>query len=770
MDSTQLSSYSPALGSKVSVKPTYNEEQVKNKGAWLLCYIEKGQAKMSQTVKYITPHTVENNYLLNALERQAMKPDKAISVRKIREKEREYAENLYSCAMVYINLFKDGGLPSSIPPDSYKIINQALEILESYRNPYITQTLLMTLLAGEMGNIREGRYHCMSMHSCSILLEMVHRLKVPKNSSSLNVFDATVFTNSVCLAAISQLFLDNLIGRQLDLLILDPKSVVQQLMEQYKLMADQYQRDRLKRLLLNHVSEEGNPEFNKIDQLCHSLLLNEVYVISEVLQKIRNYHHYLINNQDSPFPDNEPYLPRCLSALYLLSCRAINDGCSANEFNDILEAYEIFQMTTCEDQANLLKVSVLANLSETRKDWQEAIALYELMLNDLPQETPVYESLFHCLEQCGRYDRMYEVCLQAMAFYQKANIPIKVQYFERKAFWTLTLKKSSDSHLSPTVGETGVTPSQPLDQSPQTLETPEDIDQLLIFLGEKPTSTHVSKKPKNRKKKKKPHSNTTQDLSPTKLQGVGQVIKHKPAADYVSTASAEIISIGESRRAPSPLSKVIMPVMELPSSSTSGDGLVVKSARRYFQDLQDINNDISLFSGKTRKKEAQQQAHQAIKAYPEDSWLQHSAGWTFYLTYNLEQARQCFFHGLSQCLYEYKDIQPMLSQWKQKTRAQNFMDLSTAIIKLNITTSSETALHVSAFLRSLAHVLDKENDSDNSKCLRDLSKRLNPGREKQKNSPHSFNKKVEVVSQQLFSTLKESVYDDEHGLNGRLLS
>ncbi|WP_419835692.1 hypothetical protein [Endozoicomonas atrinae] len=73
-----------------------------------------------------------------------------------------------------------------------------------------------------------------------------------------------MFTNSVCLAAISQLFLDNLIGRQLDLLILDPKTVVQQLMKQYNLMTDQYQGGRLKHLLLNHISEEGNPEFNKI--------------------------------------------------------------------------------------------------------------------------------------------------------------------------------------------------------------------------------------------------------------------------------------------------------------------------------------------------------------------------------------------------------------------------------------------------------------------------------------------------------------------------
>ena len=324
MDLIQLSRYSPVPGSIESMKPACNEEQAK--AAWQLCYLEEGQAKMSQTVKYITPHTVENNYLLNALERQAMKPEKAISARNIRKKEREYVENLYSCAMLYINLFKDGGLPSSIPSDSYQIINQTLVILEGYRNPYITQTLLMTLLAGEMGNIREGRYHCMSMHSCSILLEMVHHLNVPKNSCSLNVFDRTVFTNSVCLAAISQLFLDNMIGRQLDLLILDPKTVVQQLMKQYNLMTDQYQGGRLKRLLLNHISEEGNPEFNKIDQLCHSLLLNEVYVISEVLQRIRNYHHYLVNNQDSPFPDNEPYLPRCLSALSAIPARVIRDN------------------------------------------------------------------------------------------------------------------------------------------------------------------------------------------------------------------------------------------------------------------------------------------------------------------------------------------------------------------------------------------------------------------------------------------------------------
>ncbi len=767
MDSIQLSRYSPVPGSIGSMKPACNEEQVK--AAWQLCYLEEGQAKMSQTVKYITPHTVENNYLLNALERQAMKPDKAISVRKIREKEREYAENLYSCAMVYINLFKDGGLPSSIPPDSYQIINQTLVILESYRNPYITQTLLMTLLAGEMGNIREGRYHCMSMHSCSILLEMVHRLKVPKNSSCLNVFDRTVFTNSVCLAAISQLFLDNLIGRQLDLLILDPKSVIQQLMEQYKLMADQYQGDRLKRLLLNHVSEEGNPEFNKIDQLCHSLLLNEVYVISEVLQRIRSYHHYLINNPDSPFPDNEPYLPRCLSALYLLSCRAINDGCSANEFNDILEAYEIFQMTTCEDQANLLKVSILANLSETRQDWQEAITLYQIMLNDLPQEVPVYEPLLHCLEQCGRYDQMHEVCLQAMAFFQKANIPIKVQYFERKAFWILTLKKSHENLASPIVGQTGVIPSQSLDPPPRIHEVPEDIDQLLIFLGEESTPTQASVRPKNRKKKKRPHGHTTQDLPPAKLLEVDQVTKYKPAAVHVSHCPTEVICIGESRKAPLPPTKVITPVMGLTNNRRLGDDFIAKSAWSHFQDLQDINNDISLFLGKKRKKEAQQQARQAIKAYPKDSWLQHSAGWTFYLADNLVQAKQCFFHGLSQCLYDYKDIQPMLNQWKQKPRARNFMDLSTAITNLNITTGSETALHVSAFLRSLAHVLDKENDTDNSKFLRDLSKRLNPEREKQKKSP-TFNKKIELVSQQLFSALKKSIYDDQHSLQGMLLS
>ncbi len=768
MDSIELSSYSPVLGSIDSMKPACNEEKVK--AVWQLCYLEEGQTRTSQTVKYITPCTVENNYLFNALERQALKPDKAISVRNIREKEREYAESLYSCAMVYINLFKDGGRPSSIDPHSYQIINQTLVILESYRNPYITQTLLMTLLSGEMGNIREGRYHYMSMHSCSILLEMVHRLNVPKNSCSLNIFDSTVFTNSVCLVAISQLFLDNLIGRQLDLLILDPKTVVQQLMRQYKLMCDQYQGNRLKRLLLHHVSEEGNPEFNRIDQLCHSLLLNEGYVIGEVLQRVRNYHHYLTENQDAPFSDNEPYLPRCLSALYLLSCRAINDGCSTNEFNAILEVYEIFQMTTCEDQANLLKVSVLANLSETREDWQKAIALYEVMLNELPQETPVYDPLLHCLEQCGRYDRMHEVCLQAMTFFQKANIPIKVQYFERKAFWILTLKKSYENQLSPTVGQTGVIPSQPLDQSPKTHKTPEDIDQLLIFLGEKPTPAQASVRPKSKKKKKRLHANTTQDLSPAKLKDVDQATKLKPAAVHLSHSSAEVICIGESRKSPPPITKVITPVMGLTNSRTSGDYSVVKSARHHFQDLQDINNDISLFLGKQRKKEAQQQARQAIKAYPKDSWLQHSAGWTFYLTDNLVHAKQCFFHGLSECLYEYKDILPILNQWKQKPRARNFMDLSTAIIKLNITTSSETALHVSAFLRSLAHVLDKENDSDNSKCLRDLSKRLNPEREKKKKSPHTFNQKVEIVSQQLFSALKESIYDGQHDFKGKLLS
>ncbi|WP_419835695.1 hypothetical protein [Endozoicomonas atrinae] len=97
------------------------------------------------------------------------------------------------------------------------------------------------------------------------------------------------------------------------------------------------------------------------------------------------------------------------------------------------------------------------------------------------------------------------------------------------------------------------------------------------------------------------------------------------------------------------------------------------------------------------------------------------------------------------------------------------MDLSTAIINLNITTGSETALHVSAFLRSLAHVLDKEKDSDSSKSLRDLSKRLNPEREKHKRSP-TINTKVEVVSQQLFSALKESIYDDRYDLKGKLLS
>ncbi len=91
MDSIQLPRYSPVPGSSENMKPACNEEQVK--AAWQLCYLEEGQAKMSQTVKYITPHTVENNYLLNALERQAMKPEKAISARNIREKEREYAEN-----------------------------------------------------------------------------------------------------------------------------------------------------------------------------------------------------------------------------------------------------------------------------------------------------------------------------------------------------------------------------------------------------------------------------------------------------------------------------------------------------------------------------------------------------------------------------------------------------------------------------------------------------------------------------------------------------
>ncbi|WP_139117295.1 tetratricopeptide repeat protein [Endozoicomonas atrinae] len=537
-------------------------------------------------------------------------------------------------------------------------------------------------------------------------------------------------------------------------------------MKQYNLMTDQYQGGRLKHLLLNHISEEGNPEFNKIDQLCHSLLLNEVYVISEVLQRIRNYHHYLVNNQDSPFPDNEPYLPRCLSALYLLSCRAINDGCSPNELNDILEAYEIFQATTCEDQANLLKVSALANLSETRKDWQEAITLYEIMLNELPQEVPVYDPLLHCLEQCAQYDQMHEVCLQAVAFFQKANIPIKVQYFERKAFWILTLKKSYENQLSPTVGQARVLPSQSLPSS-RIHEVPEDIDQLLIFLGEDPTQTQASVRPKNRKKKKRPHCHTTLGFPPAKLQEVDQLTKYKPATANVSHSPTGVICIGESQQAP--LTKVITPVMGSANRRRSGGDVTVKSAWSHFQDLQDINNDLSLFSGKKRKKEAQQQACQAIKAYPKDSWLQHSAGWTFYLTDNLEKARQCFFHGLSQCLYDYKGIQPLLSQWKQKTKARNFMDLSTAIINLNITTGSETALHVSAFLRSLAHVLDKEKDSDSSKSLRDLSKRLNPEREKHKRSP-TFNTKVEVVSQQLFSALKESIYDDRYDLKGKLLS